>query len=214
MFPNSPDQWGIVLQACGVPRSRIPDWAEPFFEVVTVDRFNMGEAELDDYLSQTLYETNNLAALVEDLNYSAGRIQELAALYGPASRWGAAGRQAADLAGNPEALAEVLYGGRFGNVNPGDGWKFRGRGIPMLTFHDNYARVGQLMGQDLTVNPELLEQKRFALDASLHWWDDKIPDSAIDHPDRQRKLVQGSTLGLDRVRNLAASARLVLGRLA
>lgn len=207
MFPSTPAQWAHLLGALGVKPATAARWAEPFAEECTPDRLSRGEEELDDLLAQGLHESGRLERLEENLNYSAPRIRELGAMFGPGSRWAKAAAQADDLAGHPEALAEVLYGGRFGNTQPGDGWKFRGQGLPQVTFAANFARLGDLMGQDLTVSPQLLMQPRFAVQALLLWWEDKIPDSAIDHDERVRKLVSGGALGLEDTRRLAALAR-------
>jgi putative chitinase len=156
VFPVTPGQWAYFLGGCGVAARDAATWAEAYAAECTPDRFNLGERELDDYIAEALHETAMLTATVENLTYRAPRIRELGALYGPSSRWAKAAARADELAGNPEALAEVLYGGRFGNVRPGDGWLYRGRGIPMVTFADNYARLGDLMGQDLLAVPQLL----------------------------------------------------------
>jgi len=62
----------------------------------------------------------------------------------------------------PESFAEVVYGsnttlGRsMGNIQPGDGWKFRGRGYIQLTGKNNYIVYGDITGFDLVNNPDLL----------------------------------------------------------
>lgn len=206
MFPTTVEQWSRVLTATGVRADRVATFAPAFLAEARPELFNLGEQELDDYLAEVLHETGNLRSLVEDLNYSAPRIRELGAMY-PNGRWGLAAKQADYLAGKPEELAEVVYGNRMGNTRPGDGWLYRGQGIPMITGATNFARVGKLMGQDLLVNPQLLQQPRFAVEASVLWWRDSIPDSAIDHPDRVRKLVQGGELGLDDTRRKVAIVR-------
>lgn len=44
---------------------------------------------------------------------------------------------------------------RMGNVNPGDGAKYCGRGYVQVTWHNNYQRAGKLVGVDLVTNPDL-----------------------------------------------------------
>lgn len=42
---------------------------------------------------------------------------------------------------NPQKLANLVYGGRFGNTKPNDGWDYRGSGAIQTTFLDNFKRV-------------------------------------------------------------------------
>lgn len=194
-------QWETILTKLGVKQSTAKRWAAPFEDEVQPGRFNLGAEELDDFLSQILHESNRLEAMQENLNYSAERMTEI---------W--PGRfptidAAAPYARNPEALANKVYAGRMGNVEPGDGWRFRGRGPIQLTGRDNYEFVGNWIGQDLTVLPELMEQPRYALEATIAWWEDRIPDSRIGDPERVRRLVNGGIIGLEDTKRLAKLAR-------
>jgi len=44
---------------------------------------------------------------------------------------------------------------RYGNVNAGDGWKYRGRGYVQLTWFTNYQKLGDILGVDLVNDPDL-----------------------------------------------------------
>lgn len=214
MFPTTPTQWAYVLGACGVKPATAARFADAFAAHVTPETLTRGESELDDMLGEALEESGRLEHLEENLNYSAARIRELGARFGAASRWGRAAAMADQLANNPQELAERLYGGRFGNVNEGDGWLYRGRGLPQITFEANYSRLSVALGVDLLANPDALLDPDVCVRALLAWWEDTIPDDAIDHEDRERKLVNGSTLGVEDVRKLSAAAREALRSLA
>ncbi len=57
---------------------------------------------------------------------------------------------------NPEALANRVYRGRFGNIEEGDGFRYRGRGMVQLTGRGNYQKYGALIGENLERNPDLV----------------------------------------------------------
>ena len=52
---------------------------------------------------------------------------------------------------------------RMGNVNPGDGFKYRGRGYAQLTWANNYKKMGQKLGVDLYDNPELANDPEISI---------------------------------------------------
>lgn len=61
---------------------------------------------------------------------------------------------------------DCLYGSKsgmkLGNDQPGDGWKYVGRGLNGLTGKANYKKYGDLIGLDLVNNPELVENPKVA----------------------------------------------------
>lgn len=202
------DQWRDVLIGCGVRLRTAVQWAPAWAARVQPGYFNLGDAELDDFTGQALHECGRLERLVEDLNYSAARLVEV---WGPGkgNRFPTIG-DAMPFQFHPEALANKVYGGRLGNTAPGDGYKYRGRGIPMITGRENYALVGRLTGLPLLDHPEMLEDRVYALWCAVLWWEKRVPDSAIDSLERATRAVQGGDLGLEDRARLTASAGRVL----
>jgi putative chitinase len=74
------------------------------------------------------------------------------------------------FARNPEALANKVYGGRMGNDLPGDGWKFRGRGLKQLTGKSNYVAYMLDSGLDCVTYPDLILLLEHAADSAAWFW--------------------------------------------
>lgn len=115
------------------------------------------------FIATVGHESGGFTRLVENLNYSAeGLLKTFGKYYTPAL--------AEQHARKPELIANRVYGGRMGNDQPGDGYKYRGRGLIQLTGKDNYRQIGQHLGVDLLGNPAFLELPEYAARASAAWW--------------------------------------------
>lgn len=72
------------------------------------------------------------------------------------------------LKADPEQFFNYVYGaehgvGRgLGNLNPGDGYKYRGRGGIQLTGRGNYTKLAELTGLDLVGDPELVNDPAYS----------------------------------------------------
>jgi predicted chitinase len=65
------------------------------------------------------------------------------------------------------AEAKDELGWNTGNDNPGDGYKYRGRGFNQITFKYNYKKYSDLIGIDLVSNPDQLNNVAVAAKAAV-----------------------------------------------
>ena len=196
--------WLIILGACGVRLDTARDWSTVFADTIHADTFSQGAQDLQYFLGQILHESELLERLEENLNYEhPERIMAVWPTRFPTLT------DARFYVNNPEALANKVYGGRMGNVKPGDGWRYRGRGFPGITGLDGYRALSDLVGQDFVDLPELLVQPHFALEAGIHWWENRIPDSFLGDTVKVTRRVNGGLIGLaarESITNLAGKA--------
>jgi putative chitinase len=86
-----------------------------------------------------------------------------------------------------EYASGTAYEGRvdLGNTRPGDGVKFRGRGIFQTTGRANYTQLGLKKGnRDIFVNsPELLEQPEYAVWSACEYWLTRNLNDVANHAD-------------------------------
>lgn len=121
------------------------------------------------WLAQVGHESSGLTRLVESLNYSPeGLLATWPTRFDTttAARLGRHGEQAADQ----QEIAERVYGGRLGNVNWLDGWRFRGRGPIQVTGRANYRECGMAIGHDLEQEPSLLELRSTGAASTAWYW--------------------------------------------
>lgn len=126
-----------------------------------------------------------------------------------------AGFSTTEELGGPSYFAR--YDGRadLGNVKPGDGARYHGRGIFQLTGRANYRRIGGLLGLDLEGKPELASDPVVSLRiAGLYWRDRKIGAMAEeDDLLRVTRAINGGKNGLDDRRRYLGIAKREVARL-
>lgn len=154
-----------------------------FFRMTTQQRYILGivqawprllELGLDTplrmghFLGQGLVETGWLRYASEDLSYSASGLVATFSIY----------RNNPELAKQharkPEQIAETVYGGRktdLGNTEPGDGYRFRGRGFIQLTGRANYTQMAELTGIPLVEDPDFISRDlQKSVEAAAMYW--------------------------------------------
>jgi putative chitinase len=87
---------------------------------------------------------------------------------------GQIGHESGQLLYVEEIASGAAYNGRvdLGNTQPGDGQRFKGRGLIQITGRVNYVKVMLALGIDCLEHPTLLSQAENACRASAWWWAD------------------------------------------
>lgn len=115
--------------------------------------------------------------------------------------------------------AQARYQGRadLGNLQAGDGFRFRGRGLIQITGRANYRECGENLGLDLINRPELLELPAHAAASAAWYWASRRIDNIAEPNDDAAFLavtrkINGGVTGLaDRCERWALARRFVGG---
>ncbi|MBY0485942.1 MAG: hypothetical protein K2P85_01925 [Flavobacteriaceae bacterium] len=163
------------------------------------------------FLGQLHEETGGFVRFHENLNYTPKGLMDT---FGTnqisveqANKYGRTAKQKA----NQEAIANIVYGGAWGkknlgNINPGDGWKFRGRGLIQLTGRALYQQYKDFSGLDVIANPDLVGQFAIALDVAGWYWSKSKLNSLADGNNITsitKKINGGMTNFKERLKNVA-----------
>ena len=150
------------------------------------------------FLSQTAHESMNFTRAYESFNYSTDRLLEVFGKY-------FSDREEAErFSGCPIDTANRVYANRMGNGSEesGDGWKYRGRGVIMLTGRNNYEMFANKVG-DLSIidNPDLVAEKYYFDTAKVFFDVNNIwrycDDVLIDNIKEVTRVINGGYNGID-----------------
>jgi putative chitinase len=158
--------------AAMLPTNReIAEWCKELNKAFPKHEINNAR-RIAGFISQCGHESRDFTAMEENLNYSKEALERVFPRY-----FGAGKQNAADYARNPEKIANYVYmdvnrsaAGALGNVQPGDGWRFRGRGLKQLTGRNNYSRFAQAYGMTAEQASDWIETKEGALASALWFW--------------------------------------------
>lgn len=186
---------------------------------LTLIRYNMDNApRVMAFLATIGHESGQLKYVVENLNYSAAGLMKTWPARFPTEA------TANEYARNPEKIANNVYAGRMGNTSPGDGWKYRGRGLIQLTGKSNYSLATEEMyslplGVDFVLEPELIATPEYATQSAGWFWYrnglNELADKLTTANEYEAfkvivKKVNGGTIGLEDRWKLYQNAKKVI----
>jgi putative chitinase len=198
------------LTAAGVSKELAERWL-PHVQAA-FERFNINtERQVAAWIAQCAHESAGFKMLTENLNYSADTMAVVwpsrFAVLGPDKKpvkvkgKNQPNKFALALHRKPEMIANTVYANRManGNIESGDGWRYRGRGLKQLTGKDNYTRCAQALGLDLVANPDLLLTPEGASLSAAWFWSVNKCGPIADSGDfvALTKKINGGTIGLE-----------------
>lgn len=181
----------------------------------TLKEFNISKpVDQAMFIAQMAHESSGFKTLVESLNYS---VDGLMRTFGPLSTAKRLSDYQCKMLGRTiqqsaqqEAIANLVYGNRLGNKAPGDGWKYRGRGLKQVTGLNNYSACGAALKIDLVSNPELLERDEYAMRSAGWFWSSNKCGQYGSDVVAATKAINGGLNGIDDRKARFEHARKVL----
>ncbi len=128
------------------------------------------------------------------------------------------GHESGELRWREELASGKAYEGRrdLGNTQPGDGPRFKGRGLIQLTGRANYEAYGKAISrkEELLGDPKMVaEDRQLCVDAAGWFWEKNKLNDRADRDDlvAVTKRINGGTNGLEDRRRLLLRAKALLG---
>ena len=176
-----------LREATGCTQTAAVAFAQPLTDAIS----RWGVKRVPEFIGQIAVESVRLSRLQENLNYlTPERLMQVWPSRFPDAV------SALPFVRNPEALANKVYQGRMGNVQPGDGWRFRGRGLKQLTGRFNYQQYQIASGESVLHTPEKLLEPTLAADSAAWFWRTNGCDDVADDAEALTRRINGGLTGL------------------
>lgn len=126
-----------------------------------------------------------IRAYLAQIGHESGRLRYVREIWGPTP-------------------AQLRYEGRadLGNIEPGDGKRYMGRGLIQITGRANYQSVSDALGEDFVASPGLLESYQWASLSAGWYWESRGLNALADAGEFDsitRRINGGQTGRADRV---------------
>ena len=172
------------------------EWVEPMQDLF--GKYGIQSKErIAMFIAQCGHESGDFRIMEENLNYSANALASLWKKYFNEET----GLDPQDYHRQPEKIANVIYANRMdnGNIDSGDGWKFRGKGAIQVTGRYNTTRFANYVKREVDAANDYLLTTRGALEGALWYWEAcNLNDHSDDQDIRKvTKLINGGYHGLD-----------------
>lgn len=207
-----------LVKAANISEDLAAVWISPLNRAFIEDRIDTPLRQAH-FIAQVGHESNSFKSLRENLNYSVegllktfsrSRISEA-----DAKKYGRKDGQAA----NQEMIANTVYGGdwglkNLGNMQTGDGWKYRGAGLIQLTGRANFVKANKALNFDLVNRPERVAEDNLIAALAAGWfWEENGLNILADKDDvvAITKKINGGTNGLDNRKQRLVVAKKALG---
>lgn len=162
------------LVAAGVPATQARLFADPMAKACQA--FGMTTpARAAAFIGQCMVESALMTKTEEDLFYR--KAERILQVFGDRV---SGLQQAGELAGHPTELANVVYAKVNGNAMPGDGWRFRGRGLIQITGRARYEGAAAGTGRPYVDQPDLVALPDDAALSAASFWNDGKLNSLAD----------------------------------
>lgn len=127
-----------------------PEWLQELYQLKTAELPKVYSRLLSSIMPQYgIVERQRECAFLAQIGHESGRLRY-----------------------TEELASGEAYEGRkdLGNTEPGDGVKFKGRGLIQITGRANYEKAQMALGVPLLLEPERLLQPYFAVKSACWWW--------------------------------------------
>ncbi|SDV49838.1 glycoside hydrolase family 19 protein [Chitinasiproducens palmae] len=162
----------LFRSATGLSASLAEKWA-PIYTLAMAGYGIDTPLRQASFLAQAGHESAGFTAARESFNYSVAGLQATFGKRLSSMQCAALGRQPGESSvplARQIQIANIVYGGRMGNVSANDGWRYRGGGHIQITGRDNYADAATDTGLDLSDNPDLIaDPTACAVTACWYW---------------------------------------------
>ncbi|HGK4675274.1 TPA: glycoside hydrolase family 19 protein [Kluyvera georgiana] len=196
-------------EAAGISAGLVARWFQHIEAAMKEFRITKPEDQAM-FIAQAGHESSGFTRALENFNYSVAGLKATFGKRLTPYQCEMLGRVDGKQVAHQPQIANLVYGGRMGNKEPGDGWAFRGRGFIQITGRENYAKCGTALKLDLVGNPAQLESDVNAARSAAWFY---TSSGCLNHSGdlvRITQIINGGQNGINDRRERYAKAKAVI----